>query len=158
MDTKHYAVKESKKNLRERLEEEERANGGYENWYKKLETFRDSLTPYILKNFRRKKFCTNMVTTAGGDRIDHHIVSYFAPLEYWRIGWNGKRRTASEQINCFGEYMKKHGSRFIYVALPNKGVIYPEIISREKCQMPGGNCPQYRKMLKEILGRPSENS
>lgn len=48
--------------------------------------------------------------------------------------------------------MKEYKTRFIYVPLPNKGVIYPEIISQEQCCMiEGGNAPQYRKMLQEIV-------
>lgn len=90
--------------------------------------------------------------TESGDIIDWHIIGYLAPLEFKRIGWGGRYAKPSEQITRFAEYFKKRGKRFIYVALPCKGAIYPEIITNIALLKGKTNCiPQWRKMLKEIV-------
>lgn len=88
----------------------------------------------------------------SGDIIDHHIIGYLAPLDFKRIGWGGRYATPGEQIIRFADYFKKRGKRFIYVALPCKGAVYPEIITDIELVQGKSNCiPQWRKMLKEIV-------
>lgn len=90
--------------------------------------------------------------TETGDRIDHHIIGYLAPLDFKRIGWGGRYATPSEQIIRFADYFKKREKRFIYVALPCKGVVYPERITDVELLKGKTNCiPQWRRMLKEIV-------
>ena len=90
--------------------------------------------------------------TKTGDVIDHHIIGYLAPLDFKRIGWGGRYATPGEQLIRFADYFNKRGKRFIYVALPCKGAVYPEIMTDIELLKGKTNCiPQWRKMLKEIV-------
>ena len=141
-------------NLRSYLIEELQANGGsYQKWYEDLAPFRE----YIVQNYVRLKLGKELYWFKGkkneyGDVLDHHIISYLAPLEYERIGWNGKKRKPYEQVCRVADYVTGEG-RFLHVALPNKGFVYPWLICNnkklyERFTMPA---PQYRKHISELL-------
>ena len=68
------------------LDEEIKRNGSYVEWYKALSGFRK----YIAQKYSLFKFgqhCRYRVqTTESGNIVDYHIISYFAPLDFKRIG------------------------------------------------------------------------
>ena len=146
------SVEEQRTALLENLRKEEELNGGYQKWYSDLESFRRSLRPYYSYSIGRKIYRTKETTISSGDIIDHHIISYLAPLNYRRRGWGGKYRTPSEQIIMLGEFLNNKGTRLIYAPLPNKCMVYPELLSNKEDLMAGYNAPQYRKILREIAG------
>lgn len=148
------AIKEYQENLRQYLTEELANNGGsYLKWYEGLAPFRE----YIVHNYIRLKLGKELYWFKGkknkyGDVIDHHIVSYLAPLEFERIGWSGKKCKPYEQISKVSQYVTG-GGRFLHVALPNKGFVYPWLICNDKklyeqFSMPA---PQYRKHISELM-------
>lgn len=117
------------------------------------EVFRRFLREFATYGFGEKlyRLKTNSPTQSG-DIIDHHIIGYLVPLNFKRIGWGGRYAAPSEQIIRFADYFKKRGKRFVYVALPCKGAVYPEIITDVSLLKGKTNCiPQWRKMLKEIV-------
>lgn len=136
------------------LYKEEQRTGGYEKWYKQLAQFQKTIyKQYIKFGIPGKIYRPQITVTNTGDVIDHHIISYLAPLTFQRIGWNGKRLFPYEQIAQLSEFFRKKGKRFIYAALPNKGNIYPSIIC-ENIDCGGkieGNAPQWRKFMRNVL-------
>lgn len=108
------AIKEYQENLRQYLTEELANNGGsYLKWYEGLAPFRE----YIVHNYIRLKLGKELYWFKGkknkyGDVIDHHIVSYLAPLEFERIGWSGKKCKPYEQISKVSQYVTGGGQVF----------------------------------------------
>lgn len=124
------------------LQDEENSAGGYDNWYNKLKPFRDYIKKKYIKFSIFSRIYRNKNTILeDGNIIDHHIISYLAPMSLSRIGWNREHLTAAEQVSKLSNYFANKGKRFIYVALPNKGNIYPEIIYNDYNSM-GGDCPK----------------
>lgn len=55
-------------------------------------------------------------------------------------------------MTVLSKALKKHGTRLIYVALPCKGVIYPELVVGSSQYRKGApTAPQWRKMVLEML-------
>lgn len=117
------------------------------------EVFKRFLREFATYGFGEKLYrLKSNPPTETGDIIDHHIIGYLAPMDFKRIGWGGRYATPSEQIIRFADFFKKREKRFIYVALPCKGAVYPEIITDVALLKGKTNCiPQWRKMLKEIV-------
>lgn len=79
-----------RKVLRE-LRQEESVFKSYKDWQDSLKDFREAVYRKYIKyktpwNTYRVKKCF----TISKHYIDHHILSYLAPLDYKRIGWGGK--------------------------------------------------------------------
>ena len=80
------------------MDKEITTNGSYLEWYKALVDFRRYIeSRYLLFKFGQK-YRHKFLKTESGDIVDHHIISYLAPLDFKRIGWNGERLTPVEQV------------------------------------------------------------
>lgn len=105
------AVQAYQENLRTYIQEEIQINGGsFQRWYDDLLPFRK----YIEKNFVLMRLGKEMYVyrprvNKYRDYIDHHIISYLAPLDYKRIGWNCKNQTPCEQIGEVSSYLTDGG-------------------------------------------------
>lgn len=136
------------------LNDECLSNGSYEQWYRDLEPFRRYMQKrYICFHLGKRLYKNRYVETGEGDLLDHHTISYLAPLDYKNIGWGSRSLYAYEQIKGISDYFKKRGTRFIYAALPNKGVVYPSRICPDESFMAGKsiNVPQWRKYLYQVM-------
>lgn len=125
--------------------------GGYDEWWNEYDDFRKSIGAYtkLIFGATYKIFPTIL---EDGNLIDHHIISYLAPMSFKAKGWNGMYLTPSEHLSLFANYFIEKGIRFIYVPLPNKGVIYPSVISKVDCNS-SYNSPQWRKYIHSILNQ-----
>lgn len=86
-------------------------------------------------------------------------IIYSVILHRWttKESGGGVRRTPSEQIIFLADYFRKRGIRFIYAPLPNKGMIYPEILNLDiSVEDLPFNYPQYRKYIREIVNNGVE--
>lgn len=111
------------------LADEKRLADGFKNWFDSLEEFRNHIKQkYIRMNFFDRVYKPRFVTMPTGDLIDHHSLSYLAPLDFTRIGWNGERLAPYEHMKKISNFFTDREKRFIYVALPNKGAVYPELM------------------------------
>ena len=127
--------------------------GSFEKQYDALKAFRKELLKYIgwvspnQKLFRKK---STMIKT--GDVLDWHVIGYFAPLDFKMISWGGIKRSPAEHVIALSNVLKEKGTRLLYVALPCKGVIYPEIAVNDNLYQKGAStAPQWRKMVLEML-------
>lgn len=146
-------IQENKqKNLRT-FAREQAENGNYNEWYAELADFRRALRPYVKQTFFGNRIIQSKRTRLpSGDVLDHHVAGYFAPLNFRRRGFEGEMRTPADQLIYLSEYLKAHHTRFIYAALPCKGVFYPEIaVAAETLHGKTLDCPQWRKMLSELV-------
>ena len=152
-------IEKHKEILLERFRHEQEINGCYEEWYSDLDQFRDSLKRFYTCKFGEQMYRMDNpeFVLPTGDHIDHHIIGYLAPLDFKRIGWNGILRSPDEQIVMLNNFLKKRGTRFIYVALPCKEVIYPQLIADEAL-LHGKTIivPQWRYMLSKIVEKNVE--
>lgn len=152
MKTRDIEIKRHAQKQLEYLRRGEEINGGYSEWYDSLKPFRKHICEKYIKYGIPNMYFPKYVKLESGDVIDHHIISYLAPLDYTRIGWNGLRISPQEHILKLSEYFKKRGSRFIYVALPNKGMIDLSLLSGvELLDSKTGNAPQYRKYVRDVI-------
>ena len=155
MKTNHEAVSAQMKEKIKELEAKAYSHGGYEKWYDELETFRTQLEPYgriMISPDGRKNVVTKNLQLPNGHYIDHHISGYFAPLHFERIGFEYQKRTPAQQLIYLSKFLEKKGIRFIYVALPCKKAVYPELVV-DNAVIPedGIVIPQWRKMIGEVL-------
>lgn len=145
--------------LIEGLEREKNRIGGYEEWYNSLEEFRRQLG-FLLKKTDNDRYDWKYTWLESGDLIDHHVLGYYAPLDFKRIGFNAEKRTPSEQIEALVGQLKQKGDiRFIYVTLPCKLAVYPELAVDTSCipkEVNGKVIPQWRKMISECLDKNIE--
>lgn len=135
------------------IEEEINCYGTFQEQYDALEGFRNELLQYVRWASRnRKLFRPKTSFIESGDVLDWHVTGYFAPLEFKRVSWGGKKRTPSEHVIALSNALKRKGSRLLYVALPCKGVIYPELaVDRRLVREGASTAPQWRKMVLEML-------
>ena len=136
------------------LEQEKESNKNYRQWHNELEDFRNYiLSKYIARQYGRWMYQSKNLILPSRDTVDHHVISYLAPLNFKRTGWGGDKITPSEQMSQLSDYFRQCGIRFIYVALPNKGNVYPEIICDDMEVLRGKtpNNPQWRKYLRETI-------
>lgn len=142
------------------LIQEENVAGGYEKWYASLEPFRQFIKrQYTQWDICNKVYRPRYVTTSFGDKIDHHSLAYLAPLSFTRIGWNGKRLSPAKHLKKISDFFTRKGKRFLYVTVPNKGMIYPERIVNKSSDLglfgnPGGywGCSSMEKIYKGSFG------
>lgn len=149
------------------LIQEENVAGGYEKWYASLEPFRQFIKrQYTQWDICNKVYRPRYVTTSFGDKIDHHALAYLAPLSFTRIGWNGKRLSPAKHLKKISDFFTRKGKRFLYVTVPNKGMIYPERIVNKSSDLglfgnPGGGywgCPSMEKIYKGSFGGEHRNT
>ncbi|MBQ7594225.1 MAG: hypothetical protein IJU48_07715, partial [Synergistaceae bacterium] len=137
----------------ETLNKEININGNYQEWYEALADFRRLIqSKYIIFKIGRR-YRHKITLTSSGDLIDHHIISYLAPLDFKRRGWGNRILRSSEQVIMLANYLKQKNTRLIYIALPNKCNIYPEIICDDLTLLNGKTIfvPQYRKFIRELV-------
>ena len=154
METIEEQVEQYRKEQIHILKDECLYNGSYEKWYRDLEPFRRYIQKrYIRFHFGKKLYKNRFVENGQGDILDHHTISYLAPLDYKNIGWGRRRLYAHEQLKGISDYFTKRGIRFIYAAIPNKGVIYPSRICPNEQLLSGKsiNAPQWRKYLFQVM-------
>lgn len=96
----------------------------YDEWYRQLKAPRREFLRIISKN----PISWVYPYVINKHRIDHHIYGYIAPMEICRKGYGNNILTPVEQLARLSNYLKDHGIRFIYAALPCKKALYPEII------------------------------
>ena len=155
-DTLIFCREEAEKFSQSQLEilnDEINLNGNYQEWHNSLSDFRSYIqSKYIKFKIGRRSRNKNTFTNSG-DIIDHHIISYLAPLDFKRKGWGGKILRPSEQVIMLADYLKQKNTRLIYIALPNKFNIYPEIICDDLALLNGRTIcvPQYRKYIRELV-------
>ena len=137
----------------ETLEKENNINGSYDEWYEGLSDFRKGIYHRYIKYSLGQKYRYMRTVEPSGEVIDHHIMSYFAPLNFTRKGWGNKELSPVEQILTISRHFQENNIRFIYAALPNKGSIYPEIICADLAKLNGKtiNVPQWRKYIRELI-------
>lgn len=151
LETISEGIEENRNGNLARFDREIAENGDYASWYAALAGFRDALRPYYSKSCGGAVFQTKRTRLSTDDVLDHHVIGNLAPLDFKRRGWGNALRSPSEQIIELSRWCGSHGTRFIYAALPCKGVFYPEIaVPEETLNGKTQNCPQWRKMLREI--------
>lgn len=146
-------IAEQRENLRKTLLEEQVRYGGYENWYESLAEFREQMKKYVqtVELLSGESVFRHKVTKVGTHLIDWHALAFFAPLEFKRIGIGLEKLSPEEHLLKISNQCKEKGIRFIYVPLPNKKAIYPELVVDEK-YIEKGKCliPQWRRFLSEL--------
>ena len=155
MKTKCNEISIQMKEKIKELQIEADSHGGYEKWYAELEGFRTQLEVYgrtIISPDGRKSVVSKNLRLPNGHYVDHHISGYFAPLHFKRIGFEYEKRTPAEQLIYLSKYLEKKEIRFIYVPLPCKKAVYPELVV-DNLVIPtdGIVIPQWRKMIREVL-------
>jgi hypothetical protein len=143
-------------NLKKMLEVECESRINYSNWYDELGEFRKQLGKYLgnYDEFVKGATITEKQTLLNnGHCLDHHVMGYYAPLDFQRIGFGAQLRTPSEQISLLSKQFSEHGIRFIYLSLPCKLAVYPELAVDPAC-LPVDKkvIPQWRKMIYELVG------
>lgn len=135
------------------LQNEVERFGSFREQYDALEDFREALVKYIRwVSPGRELFRAKSTLIESGDVLDWHVTGYFAPLDFKKISWGGVKRSPSEHVVALNNALKKQGTRLIYVALPCKGVIYPELaVERSLFRVGAPTGPQWRKMVLEML-------
>lgn len=122
----------------------------HENWGKwfcELDAFRQAIKKYQNK----ETWGTPGQLLKAGERVDHHINGYFAPLDLQGKGYNNERIINYEQLIRLDRSLKQNGIRFIYLALPCKKAIYPEWAApAEVIPEDGIVIPQWRKFIYEL--------
>ena len=146
-------IVEQKEMLRKKLEEEQSLYGGYESWYDSLAEFREQMKKYVqmVETPSGEIVYRDKITKVGTHLIDWHARAFLAPLEFKRIGIGLEKLSPEEQLLKISNQCKEKGIRFIYVPLPNKKAIYPELVVDEK-YIENGKCliPQWRRFLSEL--------
>ncbi len=152
------SIKENIEQLREknllRLSEEREKSGEYQKWYDDLSNFRKCVYNKYVDKHIDDVYRQIFMVGKNGDFIDHHTLSYLSPLFFKRSGWDGKFINDYEQIVLLSNWLKQYGSRLIYVPLPNKGVIYPNLLLDNAVELQGNkvsNSPQWRRFVNDVV-------
>lgn len=125
----------------------------YYEWYAKAETIR-RIFYNIIYRFQPS---WEHPYRKDGHYLDHHLYGYISPLINYRIGLNKGVLNASEQLSLFANTFAERGIRFIYVALPCKVAVYPEILLPKSVYERLPNIiPQWRFMIRGLLERGVE--
>ena len=134
------------------INEQKRNMGSFEERQNALENFRNALKPYIQIEKDKLELNPKLSILDNGHVLDHHVLGYFAPLNFQRKGFGAMLRTPVEQIVLLRNQLKEKGIRFIYAPLPCKLAIYPELVV-DASLIPEDGCviPQWRKMILEVL-------
>ncbi len=139
------------KELIRRLEKERREHfsgkdESYNVWQEEMKDIVSSLKKYDVTGVRGSS-----IHLDNGEWIDHHIVGYYAPVDFCGTGYNGRKLSAVEQIVETADQFTRHGIRFIYAPLPCKLAVYPEY-ALDKAIIPRDEIitPQWRKMIYDI--------
>lgn len=133
------------------FEEECNNMGSFEQRYDELKAFREKLSNYLYYNQGEGEYQPKITILKNGHVLDHHVLGYVAPMHFERTGFGGKKLSPVEQLVTVRNQLSKHGIRFIYVPLPCKLAVYPEIIGVDNI-LPKDKCiiPQWRNMLMEL--------
>lgn len=68
------------------------------------------------------------------------------------MGGGGGKNSPVAHITSLSQALKKHNTRLIYVSLPLKLSIYPELVANDSCFLKGASTlPQFRQMTLELL-------
>ena len=131
----------------------------YEKRWEDLRLFRNRMADYVegYNTDITSDLSSKVVVLENGHIIDHHALGYFAPMHFKRYGFVDKtsnltnKITPVNQITTLAEFLNRNNVRFIYVPLPCKGAVYPEIIVESDFIPDDGMIiPQWRNMLYEL--------
>ncbi len=158
LEANYSEIEKCKDEFLQKICEEVEKYGDFMEWYNKHSDLRTRIKKKYIK-FRSPFGTYRRLSNfdSHGKYIDHHILSYLIPMDYVRIGWGGQCLHDYEQITLLAKWFKVHGARFIYAPLPNKGMIYPEMIDvgeYDNCDIP--NYPMQRYMIKQLLQQDVE--
>lgn len=119
-------------------------HNGWNNWYDELIMFRKQISKYIYE-YQDKNFYKQ-------HRENYHMLGYYAPLDFKVLGFEKQIRTPAEQLIYLASYFKKKNIRFIYVPIPCKLSIYPELYVN-KSHIPNDMIlvPQWQKFVFDLL-------
>ena len=67
-----------------------------------------------------RKLYSKITQLENGHILDHHVLGYFAPLNFKRVGFEFQFKTPAEQVAYISRQMEAHGIHFIYVPLQYK--------------------------------------
>lgn len=123
----------------------------YDNQWDNLEVFRKAMYCYVEQDKFTGTLKSKITILDNGHVIDHHALGYFAPMSFYRIGFGEKNNTHAEQINILREFLASHDVRLIYVPLPCKIAVHPNIAVAEDV-LPSDKMviPQWRSTLLEL--------
>lgn len=130
---------------------------GYQSRYKELKKFRKSLSKYISgynEDETNLLLSPKVVVLDNGHVLDHHVLGYFAPFIFRRKGLSEtkERILPEEQLAIVSDWLRKRGIRFIYVGIPCKLAVYPElVIEDDEIPRDGIIIPQWRNFERNIL-------
>ena len=133
------------------FEIEQKSVNSYEKRYDDLQKFRDAMSMFA--DVRGNTLMPKISVLDNGHVLDHHVLGYLSPIEFMRIGFGNVKRTPIEQMLLLNKQLEEKGIRFIYVALPCKLAVYPEIVNDvigELIPEDGLIIPQWRKMIQEL--------
>ena len=117
-------------------------HNGWDTWYNQLIPFRKNITKYIYE-YQDKNFYKQ-------HRENYHILGYYAPLIFKILGFNKEIRTPVEQIFFLAQKFKQKNIDFIYVPIPCKLSIYPELYMHKK-DIPGKMVSCFQQWQKMVL-------
>lgn len=118
----------------------------YTVWQEEMQDIIRNLKKYNVTGVRGSS-----IHLDNGEWIDHHIVGYYAPVDFCGTGYNCRQISAVEQIVETANQFARHGVRFVYAPLPCKLAVYPEY-ALDKRLIPKDEIitPQWRKMIYDI--------
>lgn len=146
----HDSVRKESEKLIQKFEEEQCIKS-YEQRYSALQSLRTILNKFADGNLESDSLKPKITILDNGHVLDHHILGYLAPMEFKRIGFGNIYRTPTEQLGLLNSCLKERGIRFIYVSLPCKLAIYPEVTGMA-LDIPDDRIiiPQWRKQLYKL--------
>lgn len=150
-------IAEIRSSLLDLLEYENKTINFRKRWFE-LDDFRESLSKYVdgYDGSNSERLTSKVSILCNGHILDHHVLGYFAPMEFKRWGFcqSGTmiKRNHVEQIKILSDFFTSYGVRFIYVPLPCKVAIDPAIaVADDVIPMDGLIIPQWRKVLLDMI-------
>lgn len=147
----HEKILEENRKMIMLLEQEQKEIGGYGKRYEELKPFRAALGMLADGNLESDDLSPKITVMDNGHVLDHHVLGYLAPMEFKRVGFGNIYRNPLEQMMLLNEQLVGRGIRFIYVPLPCKLALYPEI-AKAASLIPNDGLviPQWRNLLYQL--------
>lgn len=128
MKTNTSGLQQYRNRLISYLDRENLINGSYQEWYDALADFRRYMKRRYVKNmFGPNLYAYRLVTNQYGDQLDHHTISYQAPLSFTRIGWSHKTLTPVQQLRQIADWMEVGGVDLYMSACQTKELSIPSL-------------------------------
>ncbi len=141
--------------LIKKIGNEEFMFGGVQRW-NDLSLFRNRLSRFV-GGFNESYSAGSVLSLKpkttileNGHVIDHHALGYFAPMEFKREGVGGRLLYPHEQLSMLSKQLEDNGVRLLYVPLPCKLAIYPELAIEDSIIPVDRNViPQWRHYIRK---------